>query len=156
MAKRSYRKMTDQEKAEWKELCAYVHSDVMQYDENQGLNTPMCLRLKGLTQNKFMANNNIENAANYSFKVILNTFIYCMPKIKSAVSSCAFQDEMHKFNYILKIVEKDINTVYIRMKAAEKAEKEVAECDFTESFEYVNNFKASEKKPISNKLDDLW
>lgn len=156
MAKRSYRKMTEQEKAEWKELCAFVHSEVMQYDENQGLSRPMFLRLKGLTQNKFMANNNTESMANYSFKVILNTFIYCMPKIKSAVSSCAFQDEMHKFNYILKIVEKDINTVYIRMKAAKKAEEEAAGQDFTESFDYVNNFKASEKKPISKKFDDLW
>lgn len=149
-------KMTAQQKAEWSELYWFVHSDVMEYDKNQSLSKPMVLRLKGLAKNKFMANNKIEDTANYSYKVILNTFIYCMPKIKSAVSSCAFRDEMHKFNYILKIVEKDINTVYVRMKAAKKVEEETAAIDFTESFDYVNNFKSKEKKVLNSRLNDLW
>ena len=150
------KKMTAQEKEEWGELYAYVRYDVMGYDANQALSRAMILRLKGLAQNKFMANNNIESTANYSYKVILNTFIYCMPRIKSAISKCAFQDEMHKFNYILKIVERDINTVYMGMKAAEKVEKEAAAQDIVSSYEYVNNFKAKEKKQTNSRLDDLW
>ena len=98
----------------------------MGYDENQSLSRTMVLRLKGLLSNKFIANNNIEDTANYSYETVLNTLKFCMPDIQRGLRSNSFTDENHKFNYAIKIVESNLNTVYVRMKNAEKAREEVA------------------------------
>ena len=95
----------------------------MGYDDNQSLSRNMVLRLKGLANNKFMANNNIKDTADYSYKIILLTFKYCNSSIQRALNNVAFKDESHKFNYILKIVEDNINTVYMRMKKKNKMQK---------------------------------
>ena len=61
---------------------------------------------------------------------------------------------MHKFNYVLKIVEKNINTVYVRMKNAERA-KEEAKNNTIEAHTHIGaEFKPREKK--KDKFTDLW
>ena len=62
---------------------------------------------------------------------------------------------MHKFNYILKVVESNINDVYMRMKAVEKAKEEIELADAIHTTEYINTFKTKEKKK-NNRLDELW
>ena len=75
--------------------------------------------------------------------------------IQKAFRTKSFQDESHKFNYVLAIVEKNINTVYMKMKQAEKAEEEVESSDMSHTVEYVNTFKSKDKK-INNRLKELW
>ena len=104
------KKMTEDEKRSWESLYYYV-KDLLGYDENQALSSTMVLRLKGLLTNKFIENGNIASTANYSYEVILNTFKFCSPDIQKTLRTGNFKDEQHKFNYILKIVEKNINTV---------------------------------------------
>ena len=99
------KKMTEKEKQDWESLYMYVKSNIMGYDENQSLSSTMVLRLKGLLTNKFMENNNIESTANYSYETILNTFKFCSQDIQRALKTGNFKDEMHRFNYILKIVQ---------------------------------------------------
>ena len=107
-----------------------------------------------LLTNKFIENNHIKDTANYSYETILNTFKYCQPQIEKALRTNQFKDEMHKFNYILKIVEKNINTVYVGMKNAEKA-KEEAKNTTIEAFAHTGvEFKPKEKK--KDKFTDLW
>ena len=118
--KKKKKRMTLQEQEAWDELYQYVRKNVMGYDENQSLSTTMALRLKGLLTNKFIENYSIEDTANYSYEVILNTFKYCMPEINNRLRNNNFKDEMHKFNYALKIVEPKINDVYIKMKNNKK------------------------------------
>ena len=153
--KTSKKTMTEEEKIAWDILYSYVRKNILGYDENQALSSQMVLRLKGLLVNKFMENNNIKDTANYSYEVILNTFKYCSPQIMNALRTNNFRDERHKFNYVLKIVESNINTVYMKMKAAEKAKEETEKIDMIEIAEYVNTFKKKEKKNNS-RLDDLW
>lgn len=148
------KKMTDKEKQDWESLYYYV-KNLMGYDENQSLSNAMVLRLKGLLTNKFMENKNIDSTANYSYETILNTFKYCSIDIQRALSTSEFKDESHKFNYILKIVEKNINTVYMKMKSAQKSKKELESMDVSHTTEYVNTFKSKEKKK-NNRLDELW
>lgn len=146
--------MTEKEKQDWESLYMYVKSNIMGYDENQALSSTMVLRLKGLLTNKFMENKNIESTANYSYETILNTFKFCSPDIQKALRTNRFVDEQHKFNYILKIVEKNINNVYIRMKNAEKA-KEEAKSSTVEMPTHIGaEFKPKEKK--ENKFSNLW
>lgn len=145
--------MSEDEKKAWEELYYYVKS-LLGYDENQALSSTMVLRLKGLLTNKFIENNNIEATANYSYKVVLNTFKYCKQDIDKALRIKNFENEMHRFLYIVKIVEKNINTVYMKMKNTQKA-KEEAKSTMVEAPTHTG----AEFRPRENKKDkftDLW
>lgn len=148
------KKMTEKDIQDWDNLYQYVRFNIMGYDENQALSTQMVLRLKGLLVNKFIENNSIKDTANYSYETILNTFKFCSPTIHNALRTNSFKDEMHKFNFILKIVERNINDIYIRMKNIEKA-KEEAKNTSVEIITYVGaEYKPKEKK--KDKFSDLW
>lgn len=148
--------MTEKEKQDWENLYMYVKSNIMGYDENQALSSAMVLRLKGLLTNKFMENKNIESTANYSYETILNTFKFCSPDIQKALRTNRFVDEQHKFNYILKIVEKNINNVYMRMKNVEKA-KEEAKNTSIDATNHIGAEYQRKTKEVNNKLlNDLW
>ena len=146
--------MTEEEKIAWDELYTYVKKNVMRYDDDQALSNAMVLRLKGLLTNKFMENGNIASTANYSYETILNAFKYSSLDINKALRTNNFRDESHKFNYILKIVEKNINTVYVRMKNAEKAREEAKHMAIEAPTHTGAEFKPKEKK--KDKFTDLW
>lgn len=146
--------MTEEEKIAWDELYTYVRKNIMNYDDNQALSNAMVLRLKGLLTNKFMENNNIKSTANYSYETILNTFKYSSLDIQRALRTNNWADEMHKFNYVLKIVESNINTVYVRMKNAEKAKEEAKNTTIEAPTHTGAEFKPREKK--KDKFTDLW
>lgn len=149
-----HKKMTEREIQDWNNLYEYVRKNIMGYDENQALSSTMCLRLKGLLVNKFMFNNKQKDGANYSYEVILNTFKYCYNNIQKALRANRFKDERHKFNYVLKIVESNINDVYLKMKNVEKA-KEEAKNMVVEAPTHIG----AEFKPKENKKDrfsNLW
>lgn len=148
--------MTREEKEKWDELYMYVRSNVMGYDENVCLSSNMVLRLKGMLNGKFMANNLIGDKAHYSYDVVLMAFKYSMPEIRRAMDRVSFVDENHRFNYIMRIVDSNLSTVYLRMKNAEKIKKEVEKETTT-----VDEHKAVEYKPIKktvkkDKFANLW
>lgn len=147
------KKMTEKEKQDWESLYFYV-KNLLGYDENQALSSTMVLRLKGLLTNKFIENNNIESTANYSYEVILNTFKFCKLDIEKSLRTGNFKDEHHKFNYILKIVEKNINTVYMKMKNLQKAKEEAKNTTVEAPIHTSASFKPREKNV--DKFSDLW
>lgn len=149
------KKMTEEEKMAWDNLYQYVKKNIMGYDDNQALSNQMVLRLKGLSTNKFMENNNIKDTANYSYETILNTFKFCYLDIQNALRTNRFKDEMHKFNFVLKIVEKNINTMYMKMKNAERAKVEAQNITIETSTHVGAEFKPREKKE-TDKFSDLW
>ena len=116
----------------------------------------MVLRLKGLLTNKFIENGNIKDGANYSYEVILNTFKYCSPQIQKALRTNSWTSESHKFNYVLKIVEGNINTVYMKMKNVAKAKEEAANTTI-DTTNYTGAEYQRKTKETNNKLlNDLW
>lgn len=147
------KKMSEKEKQDWETLYFYV-KNLLGYDENQALSSTMVLRLKGLLTNKFIENNSIESTANYSYETILNTFKFCSPDIQKALRTNIFKDEMHRFNYILKVVEKNINNVYIRMRNVEKAKEEAKSAIIEMPTHTSAEFKPREKK--ADKFSNLW
>lgn len=149
-----HKKMTEKEIQDWNNLYEYVRKNIMGYDENQALSSTMCLRLKGLLVNKFMFNNKQKDGANYSYEVILNTFKYCYNNIQKALRANRFKDEQHKFLYITKIVENNINNVYLRMKNAEKAKEEAKNTMANITVHNGAEFKPKEKK--RDRFSDLW
>ena len=148
------KKMTEKDKQDWDSLYQYVRKNIMGYDENQALSSSMVLRLKGLLVNKFMENNNIEDTANYSYATILNTFKFCSPTIQNALRTNRFNDEMHKFNFVLKIVERNINDIYLRMKNVEKAKEEAKNVSVEIVTHVGAEYKPKEKK--KDKFSNLW
>lgn len=155
-SRNSKKSMSVQDKEDWKSLYDYVRYNILGYDENQSLSRNMVLRLKGLCSNKFMENKSISTTANYSYKVVLNTFKYCIVDIKRGLKANHFNDENHKFNYILRIVESKLNTVYICMKNAEKTQKEIEQSDISRVNDYVNNFRPRPEKKRKKNYDDMW
>ena len=145
--------MTEEEKIAWESLYYYV-KDLLGYDDNQALSSAMVLRLKGLSTNKFMENEKIKSTANYSYEVILNTFKFSSIDIQKALRINNFKNEMHRFNYLLKIVEQNINTVYVKMKNIEKAKEEARNTTVEVLTHEGAEFKPKEKK--TNKFSDLW
>lgn len=148
------KKLTEEEKIAWDNLYQYVKSNIMRYDQNQALSSTMVLRLKGLLSGKFIENNNTEDKANYSYDVILNTFKFCSPQIQNALRTNNFNSEMHKFLYVVKIVENNINDVYMRMKNVEKSSDKIQEIDTT--IADYNGVKYKSKENKDNKFSDLW
>lgn len=149
------KKLTEKEKQDWDMLYQYV-KNLLGYDENQALSSTMVLRLKGLLTNKFIENGNIADTANYSYETILNTFKFCSPDIYKALRTNNFKDESHKFNYVLKIVEKNINTVYMKMKNVEKAKEEAKNITIDIANHIGAEYQKKTKETTNKLLDDLW
>ena len=149
------KKMSEKDKQDWESLYFYVKG-LLGYDENQALSSTMVLRLKGLLTNKFIENGNITSTANYSYEVILNTFKFCSPTINKALRTNSWTNEMHRFNYILKVVEGNINNVYLRMKNLQKT-KEEAKNTTIDTANHIGADYQRKTKEVNNKLlNDLW
>ncbi len=148
--------MTVIEKEQWSKLYQYVKKEILMYDENQSIPSNLVLRLKGLATGKLIENKSIKNNANYTYEVILYTFQICKPSIISALKGKTFQNEMHKFNFICKIVEQNINDVYMRLNNSRESAEKTKNVN-TEVFEYRGGKYTKKTTENTNaKLEDLW
>ena len=118
------KKMSEEEKKQWDELYSYVKG-LMGYDDKTSLSRTEVLKLKGLTRGQFIANNNQQELAEYSFYEILVTFKICKFDIIRGFRSNSFKTNGHKFNYMIKIVESNLSTVRERLKQREQAEQKM-------------------------------
>ena len=143
------KRMTKEEKEQWDELYSYVKG-LMGYDNKTSLSRTEVLKLKGLTRGQFIANNNQQELAEYSFYEILITFKVCKFDIIRGFRSNSFKTNGHKFNYMIKIVESNLSTVRERLKQREQAEQKIESIEVTEesTIKYVNK----NKKKRKNKL----
>lgn len=147
--------MKETDKLEFDELYDFVKFSVFNYKKEQALPSVIVLRLKGMAEGKYIANNKTKSYANYSFKVLLLTFKACMPKIISSTSNKNFNSDIQKFNYICKIVEPKINDIYNRLIEVERVNKKA------ERIEVINNNKngaeyQKKTKKTLKQLNDLW
>lgn len=149
------KRMTPQDKIEWDELYEYVKLKVMGYEQKQKLSQNMIIRLKGLRYGKGMQNNKIPDAADYSYNLILITFKYCSQDIQNALRNITFNSEESKFAYISKIVEGNLNTVYVRLKNSEKTKEKTETTDMSVATHEGAKYQKKSGKS-SNKFDDLW
>ena len=127
----------------------------MGYDTNQKLSQNMILRLKGLRYGKGMQNNKIPDAADYSYGLILITFKYCSQDIQNALRNVNFNSEEGKFAYLSKIVENNLNTVYMRIKNNEKSKEKTETVDTSIATHEGAKYQKKSVKS-SGKFDDLW
>lgn len=154
--------MEDKEKnikdtEQWVELCEYVKKDILEYDDNMKFPQYLALKLQGIKRGNHIANNNHAINANYDNYTILCTFKLCKKKIVSYLhnNETKIKDENHKINLIMKIVEPEINDVYLRIQRAEKTKSSVE----NKSFENQSNENAGytrKTKDINDKMKKLF
>ena len=92
----------------------------------------LALKLQGIKKGQHIANNNIEEQAHYDDKTILYTFKLCKKKIVTYLhqNETKIKDEKHKINLIFKMIEPEINDVYLRLQEAEKVKLRVENGSF--------------------------
>jgi hypothetical protein len=142
---------------DWLNLCEYVHTQIMGYDETMKLSKYMILRLQGLSKGIFIANNHIEEQAKYDYKTILITFKFCKLNILQGFESNKgnFKDDSHKFNYALSIVDKEINNIVRRLNDVKKSEEKTINIDLENQVHETAKYKKQNKK-VSEDLKELW
>jgi len=155
------KKLTIQEQVilnQWDELYQYVKQNILGYPKEINLSKHAVLRLKGLSEGKFMSNKKQQQSeVNYGYKTILLTFKFKKQEIINAMSKVEFKDETHKINYIMTIVENSINDIYLRLINNIKHEEKVAEMKI-ESLESdgAGYQRKSDDVEIDDDLIDLW
>lgn len=149
--------MTEQEKKQWDSLYQYVKKEIMGYSDEQKLPKHFVLRLKGLSEGKFVANNKIQPLAHYGFDIILYTFKICKPNILYALQTKEFKNETNKINYICAIVERNINDVYIKVKTAQETKVKTENVDISILTNDAATYKTkTTEKNMTEKFSDLW
>lgn len=137
---------------EWHELCTYVKKEILCYDDNMKLPNYMILKLRGLKKGQHIANNNIKANACYDDYTILCAFKLCKAKIVDYLTNneSKINDETHRINIIIKIVESEINDVYIRLQQKKNREDIIKttsyDNQFAESAEYTRQTKDTSEK----------
>lgn len=139
--------MTDKEKKEWNELYDFMKYQILDYDKAQNLSRQTVLRLKGLTKGKFMDVPTMEQNASFSYRVVLLTFKVYRKQIIYGLNNHKFDDENHRINYVLKIVESHLNDIYIKYIKAQNYAKNLDNID-------LNNIKKDENQIASYKTSD--
>lgn len=141
------------------ELYEYIRNDIFEYGD-----TPLprwfILRLKGLHEGKFVANKKVQSMGSYSYTEIYVTFKLKKKYIKRMINSRKFKNERHKINYIMVIIENDINNVVkminrkIKTESIAKTQADKELKNTTKSKNYKN--KDKNKKELSEKQKNLW
>lgn len=153
------KKMTEEEKLQWKELCEWIEINIFNYDIRiQRLQKKSYLILRGLQTGQNIANNNCEKFGNYPFNIILMTFKANKTKILNAIHNKDFEnDESKKMSYVCAIVRDKINDMYSRYLNAQKTQEKVEIVNtnimINESAEYKAN---NTERKINKRLEGLW
>lgn len=148
-------KITEKNK-EWIELCEYVKLEILRYDDNMKFPSYLALKLKGLKTGNHIANNNIPANACYDDYTILCTFKLCKKKILDYIdkNETKIKDENHRINLIMKIIEPEINDVYLRIQHKKQSEEKFENTSYDNQFEESAIYKPKTSKPIKN-LENL-
>lgn len=145
------------ENLEWLELCDYVKKEILRYDDNMKFPKSLALKLQGLKKGQYIANKYIPEGACYDDRTILYAFKFCKNKIVDYLdkNESKIKDENHRINIILKIVEPEINDVYMRLKQNknqhDKLEYSSMELQSNDGAEYKKK-----TKDINDKLKMLF
>jgi hypothetical protein len=149
------------ENQKWIEMCEYVKLEVLQYPATMKFPTQLALRLLGVLNGKFLANNLITPLASYTYEQVLMTFKACKYDILNIISKTQIKNEGHLINLVMKIAENSINDIVLRMQNAEKSKEkvELMELDniINDGVEYKDKVvKDDNRGKVADKLKELW
>ena len=146
-----------EENRQWNALYEYVKKEILEYTDDMQLPRFMILRLRGLRNGKFMANKNSKPMASYDYNTILLTFKACKYDILRYTKQGIFKDEQHRFNYIMVIIENNINDIVMRLKNVKRQEKKIDIIDIeTIQRDEIAEYTRKGKETTNKRLDNLW
>lgn len=149
----------EQEKKEFDKLYEYIKKEILQYPNEIALPKYLIMRLKGLREGKFIVNKKTKVKADYPYSTILLTFKFCKNNILKAIETKSFKNEQNKINYIMVIIENNINDVVLRLKSKEKAEKEAEKADMVDysmKAKKQNKTDNTENENFNSLTNNLW
>lgn len=123
------------ENDEWNKVYDYFKKDILGLSDGANLSPHAVERLLGLRVGRYKPNasNTRTLKTGYSFATILYTLKYSKRAIDKALKTVNFKDDKHRVDYLMKIVQNNINFIQTRMnrlaqenKRAEKLKKEEA------------------------------
>lgn len=152
---------TRKEQTDW-EMCYELFRGLLGVKEDVNLPKHAVMRLQGLRIGQFIPNGQNTRALErgYSFEVILNTMRYSSPAIIDACKNKTFKDETHQINYCMTILISNINFIYKRMKAKERAtdrlDKETVSASVTAPYKGESGMGRVQEllKEVGNKKED--
>ena len=153
-AKVKRKKMTEEEKKDWNELCEYFKKEILGYGDDMKFPKFLALRLKGLQTGNFIVNKNNKLQGNYTFQEILLTCKYSKLDIMIGFRSNSFVDEKHKINYAMSIIESNLNTIKERLKSRERQEERIASIEINTE-EEIAEYKKKSKEVKNKRLKGL-
>lgn len=142
---------------DWNELCDYVKKEILEYDDNMKFPSYLALRLQGLKRGQFIANNNAKTQAKYDDRTLLIAFKVCKNRIITYIhqNENKIKDEKHKINLIVKMVEPEINDVYLRIQENERVKARVENTSFDNQSYVGANYKTRTKE-VNEKMKNLF
>lgn len=131
------------------------------YTKEMKFNESWVLRLKGLSEGKFMANKFIKPEASYSFPTILLTIKANYLNIMKSFQTHKFENENQKFNYFMAIIENNINDIVLRLKKIEKTKEEsqnleVKDLNINNDIKYLKKDSDKNKKAFEKEFESMW
>jgi hypothetical protein len=105
----------EMEKYYWNKLYEFVKKNVLDYDSVKQLPRSLIIRLQNLRNGTSMQPTVgvvKQSKCGYSYKVILKTFEKHLQDIKTWTQMKSFNSENQRINYIMAIIENNINKVY--------------------------------------------
>ena len=153
-AKVKRKKMSEEEKKDWNELCIFVKKEILRYGDDTKFPRFLALRLKGLANGQYIVNNNQKLQGKYTFYEIKITFMYCKQDILYGFSKNVFEDEKHKISYMMKIVENSLNTIRERLRSKQRQEERIASIEVNTG-EEIAEYKKKSKEVKNKRLKGL-
>lgn len=143
----------------WCELYEYVKKDILGLEPKMILSSHIRNRLQGLRTGKIRVarNEKIEDNG-YPYPIILMTFKLKKNDIIRGINGKSFNNENHKFDYIMAIISNSINDVYTRYLNKERQNKNLETLEIkidNNEITYKPQNKISEDK-VANLLEDLF
>lgn len=157
-------KKSKEEKGKFDEVYEYIKG-LMGYSKTQQLTPHMRNKIMSIRKGDFVKRDDkMYNSNGYSYEVILTTFKATSIKIKQAIYGKVFEDDNHKFNYIMAIMMNSINDIQKRIdnkkKVDELASKQSTEVktSIQSSLDKYKEGKTKDKKEnkVADDLADLF
>lgn len=149
-------------------LYEYIKVEIMGYTKEKQLTPSMMTKLLSLRNGSLVRRGIVMDNNGYDYSLILTTFKAKKIEIERAIFGKTFEDDNHKFNYVMVIVANNINDVAKRLENANKQknkEKELKEIvqDTKDIQEVYNDYKEiqtkrqkkNKKNNVANLLGDI-
>lgn len=139
--------------------CYEFTKKLMGYNDRQQLTGTQRCKLEAFYYGTFVQRG-VEYKADmaYPHEVIMTTLKLCKPIIERALIGKSFENENHKYNYIIAIIRSNINDVYMRLKKKEEHNKTIENKIYNiqtedKTKEYKSKPKTNNK--VSGLLEDM-